>query len=67
MIASLSAVVAALVVSHFWGAGTIAATAATPVIVARVAKASPSSIRLIFSTYFYKIRLAFTLSKCRFI
>src|SRR4051812_42745370 len=35
-IASGAAVVAALVVSHFWGAGTIAATALTPVIVALV-------------------------------
>src|SRR4051794_19768157 len=36
VIASGAAVVAALVVSHFWGAGTIAATAMTPVIVALV-------------------------------
>src|SRR4051812_24488761 len=36
VIASAASVVAALVVSHFWGAGTIAATAATPVIVALV-------------------------------
>src|SRR3954469_15435621 len=36
IIAAVSAVVAATVVSHFWGAGTIAATALTPVIVALV-------------------------------
>src|SRR4051812_39675874 len=36
VIASASAVVAALVVSHLWGPGTIAATAATPGIVALV-------------------------------
>src|SRR3954465_4206907 len=36
IIAAISAVIAATVVSHFWGAGTIAATALTPVIVAFV-------------------------------
>lgn len=35
-IAAIAAVVAATVVSHFWGAGTIFATALTPVIVAVV-------------------------------
>src|SRR6476661_5499161 len=36
VIAAIASVVAATVVSHFWGAGTIAATALTPVIVALV-------------------------------
>ena len=36
IIAAIAAVIAATVVSHFWGAGTIAATALTPVIVALV-------------------------------
>jgi hypothetical protein len=36
VIAAIAAVVAATVVSHFWGAGTIAVTALTPVIVALV-------------------------------
>lgn len=36
VIAAVAAVIAATVVSHFWGAGTIAATALTPVIVALV-------------------------------
>ena len=39
IIAAVASVISALVVSHFWGAGTIAATAATPVIIALVKEA----------------------------